>query len=90
MASTQPAREILGTFPERLLMVLMSGNFRGLLGDQQKIDNLMKKKCFLGAIVLVLHIYYCFLLEKQICKSSRWGRPRDVYRTQLQNVPGTK
>ena len=46
MASTQPARETLGTFPERLLMVLMSGNFRGLLGDQRKIDNLMKKSVF--------------------------------------------
>ena len=35
------------------------------------------KKCFLDAIVLVLHICYCFLLEKQICKSSKWGRLRD-------------
>ena len=35
------------------------------------------KKVFLDVIVLVLHIYYCFLLEKQILKSSKWGRPWD-------------
>ena len=28
-------------------------------------------------MVIVLHICYCFLLEKQICKSSKWGRLRD-------------
>ena len=32
------------------------------------------KIVFLDAIVLVLHICYSFLLEKQICKSSKWGR----------------
>ena len=42
------------------------------------------------AIVLVLHICYCFLLEKQICESSKWGRPRDVYGTQLQDVPANR
>ena len=46
MASTQPAREILWSSPEGPLMVLMSETFRGLLGDQQKIDNLMKKSVF--------------------------------------------
>ena len=35
------------------------------------------KKVFLDAIVLVLHICYCFLTEKQICKNSKWGRLRD-------------
>ena len=39
------------------------------------------KKVFLDAIVFVLHIYYCFLLEKQIFKSSKGGRPRDAYGT---------
>ena len=48
------------------------------------------KKVFLDAIVLVLHICYIFLLEKQICKSSKWGRPRDVYGTQLPDVPGAR
>ena len=32
---------------------------------------------FLDAIVLVLHVYYCVLLEKQIFKSSKWGRLQD-------------
>ena len=48
------------------------------------------KKGFLDAIVFILHIYYCFLLEKQIFKSSKWGRPRDVYGTQLRDVSGTE
>ena len=48
------------------------------------------KKVLLDAIVLVLHICYCFLLEKQIFKSSKWGRPQDVYGTQLQVVLGIK
>ena len=48
------------------------------------------KNVFLDAIVLFLQIYYCFLLEKQIFKSSKWGRPRDVYGTQLREVSGTK
>ena len=29
-------------------------------------------------MVLVLYIYYCFLLEKQIFKISKWRRQRDV------------
>ena len=32
---------------------------------------------FLDAIVLLLHIYYRFLLEKQIFESSKWGRLQD-------------
>ena len=55
------------------------------------------KKYFLGAIVLVLHICYCFLLEKQICKSSKWGhlrdpvpgRPGDQMMGRSRNIPGT-
>ena len=53
--------------------------FRGFLGDQQKIwwfD--WKSVFFFHAVVFVLQIYYWFLLEKQIIKSSKWGRPRDV------------
>ena len=37
-----------------------------------KIDDLMKK-IFLEAIVLVLHIYSCFLQEEQTFKSSKQG-----------------
>ena len=55
------------------------------------------KKYFLDATVLVLHICYCFLLEKQICKSSKWGRlrdpfvgrPRDKMMGRSGDVPGT-
>ena len=54
----------------------------GLLGANPRIDGLMKK-VFLDAIVLALHIYYRFLLEKQIFKSSKWESPRDVNGTQL-------
>ena len=46
------------------------------------------KKVFLDALVFVSHIYFCFLLEKQIFKSSKWGRPRNVYGTQLRDVWG--
>ena len=47
------------------------------------------KKCLLDAIVAVLHIYQRFLLEKQILKSPKWVRPRDVYGDKLWDVPGT-
>ena len=47
--TSQPARDVPGTSLEVPLKVLTSGTSRGLLGDQQKIDNLMKK-CFLEAI----------------------------------------
>ena len=47
------------------------------------------KKVFLDAIVFVLHIYYCFLLEKQIFKSSKGGRPRDAYGTSWGPNDGT-
>ena len=48
------------------------------------------KKCFLEAIFFALHIYFRFLLEKQTFKSSKWGQPRDVYGTQLRDVPRNK
>ena len=34
----------------------------------------MKTVFFLDAIVFVLHIYYRFLLQKQIFKSCKWER----------------
>ena len=88
---SQPVRDVPGTSPEGFLKVLTSGTSRGSSGDSQaintKIDNLMKKS---DAIVLVLQIYSCFLLEKQIFKRSKWRRPRDVYDTQLRDLPRTK
>ena len=68
----------------------LQGTFRGLLGDQPKNRWFDGKKCFLDAMIFVLHIYDCFLLEKQLFKSSKYGRPQDVYGTQLRDVPGTK
>ena len=71
----------------------MSWIYRGPSGDSwetnTKLDDLIKK-VFLDAIILVLHIYYHFLLEKQIFKSSKWERPRNIYGTHLWDVPGTK
>ena len=46
--------------------------------------------CFSEVIVPVLHICFCFLQEEQIFKSFEWGRPRDVYGTQLMDVHWTK
>ena len=89
----QPARNVPGTSTKCPLKVLTSGTTRGPSGNSQgtntKIDDLMKK-LFLVAIVFGFHIYSCFLLEKQIFKCSKCGRPRDIYGVQLQDVPGTK
>ena len=43
---SQPARNVPGTSPEGPLKVLTCGTFRGLLGEQQKIDDLIKKVFF--------------------------------------------
>lgn len=81
------------TNSEGPLMVLMSGIYRRHSGDSQganpKTDDLMKKR-LLEAMFLVLHIYSCFLQEKQILKSSKRECPRDNCETQLWDVPGTK
>ena len=66
------------------------GTYKELLGDQQKYWRFDEENCFLDAVVFVLHIYYCLLLEKQISTSSKWGRPRDFYGPQLQDVLETK
>ena len=86
--------DVPGTFPEGTLKVLTSWIYRGPSGDSwetnTKLDDLIKKKVFLDKIILVLHIYYHFLLEKQIFKSSKWECPRNIYGTHLWDVPGTK
>ena len=64
----------------------LQGTFRRPLGHQHKNWWFNEK----SAIVLVLHIYYCFLQKRQKFKSYKWGRPRNVYGTQLRDVPGTK
>ena len=87
---TQPARDVLGRSPKGPNVWDLQGTLRGLLGEQQKNWWFDWKSVFLDAIVFVLHICYYFLLEKQIFESSKWGRPRDVYGTQLRDVSGTE
>ena len=92
----------LGTSPEGLLKVLKSETCRGLSGNSldtnTKIDDFMKKLFFRSnsPCITYLQRYYifdvcfCFLQEEQIFKNSKRVRPRDVYETQLRDVPGTK
>ena len=82
------AHDALGRSPVAPLKVLTSGTNRGPLEDSQGTNT--KTDDFLEAIVLVLHIYSCFLLEDQAFKSSKRERPRDVYKTQLRDVSETK
>ena len=81
IGNTQPAQDVPGTSPESLLKVLTSGTYRGPSGDSQgtnaKIDDFMKKLFFRSIRVLLLHIWFCFLQEEQIFKSSKRGRLRD-------------
>ena len=44
------------------------------------------KNVFLEAKAFVLHIYYCYLLEKQIFKSSKWGCLQDVVAGRLRGA----
>ena len=89
---TQRARGVLWTFPEGSLKVLTSVTYRGPSGYPQgtnkKTDDLMK--IFFFRNIALLDIYYCFLQEEQIFKSYKRVRPRDFYKTQLWDVPGTE
>ena len=89
----QPARDVPGTSPEGPLKFLTSRTSRGPSGDSQgtnkKINNLMKKMFFRCNSSCFTHLLL-FLLEKQIRKSSKWGRPRDVYGTHLRDVLWTR
>ena len=90
-AGTPRPRDVPWRFQKGPDVRYLQGTFRGLLADQQKKEWFYEKKCFLDAIVFVLHIYYFFLVEKQkLFKSSLWESPLDVYGTQLQDVLGTK
>lgn len=60
-----------------------------LQGPNTKFDDLIKKFS-LDAIVLVLDICYCFLLEKKKFKIFKWGRPQNIYATMLRDVLGIK
>ena len=90
---TQPARDVPGTSPEGPLKILTSGTSRGPSGDSQgtntKIDDLMKKLFFRCNSPCFTHLFLLFTGKANIQRSKR-GRPRDVYRTQLRDVQGTK
>ena len=81
----QPAHNVPGTYPEEPLNVLTSRNYRGLSGDSQgantKTDDLMEKLLFRSNSSCIAYLFLCFtfLQEEQIFKSSKQGRPRDVY-----------
>ena len=90
IGNTQPTHEVPGKSPEGLLkMQDLQRTFRGLLGDNTKIDDFMKK-IFSEVIVLVLYICFCFIEEEQIFRSSKRVCPRDACGTQLRDVLGTK
>ena len=78
IGNTQPAHDVPGRSPESPLKVLTSGTYKGPWGDSQgtntKIHDFMKKLFFRS--------------NSQIFKSSKRGRPRDLYGTQLRNVHG--
>ena len=65
--TSQPVCNVSGTSPKGSLKVLMSGTSRGPSENSQVtnkiIDDLMNK-----AIVLVLHIYYCFYWKNKHSK----------------------
>ena len=71
-----------GTSSEGPLKVLTSVTYRESPGESQgtntKVDNFMKK-LFSEVIALVLHVCFCFLQDKRIFKSSKGGRPWEVY-----------
>ena len=82
---TQLAHDVRWTAPQGSLKVLTSGTYRGPSEDFQwtdtKVDELMKKLCFRSKS-LVLHIYSCFLQEREIFKNYKLrdavaGRPGD-------------
>ena len=60
------------------------------LGDLKETLREPAQKWMIWWKKFFLHVYYCSLLEKQIFKSSKWGRPRDVYGNQLQDILRTK
>ena len=89
----QQAHEASETSPEGPLNIVMSQTYRGPSGYPQekntKTYDLMKKMFFRGNSPCIIYLFL-FLQKQQILKSSKRGRPRDVYRTQLRGVPGTK
>ena len=88
-ASTRRPGDVPWRFPKGPNVWDLQGIFRGLLGGQHKNWWFNEKSVFKCISPCFTHLFL-FLLEKQIFKSSKWERPRDVYGTQLRDVPGTK
>ena len=63
-AGTRRPRDVPWRFQKGPDVRYLQGTFRGLLADQQKKEWFYEKKCFLDAIVFVLHIYYFFFSGK--------------------------
>ena len=59
------------------------------MGNNTKIDDLMIKFYSKVIVPVLLHIYSYFLQEEQIL-SSKWGDPREIFRTKLWDVLETK
>ena len=80
IGNTQPTHEVLWRSPDGPLKVLTSGTYKGPSGGSletnTKIHDFMKKLFFRS--------------NSQIFKSSKQGRPWDVYGTHLRDVHGTK
>ena len=81
----QQAHEASDTSPEGPLNIVMSQTYRGPSGYPQekntKTYDLMKKMFFRGNSPCIIYLFLGIDIR---------GRPRDVYRTQLRGVPGTK
>ena len=89
IGNIQPAQDDPGVSP-KCPNVKPTRDPQGTLrGPIQKLM-ILWKNYFSEVIVLVLHFCFCFLQEEQIFKSSKWGRPQDVYETQFWDVPETK
>ena len=89
IGNIQPAQDDPGVSP-KCPNVKPTRDPQGTLrGPIQKLM-ILWKSCFSDVIVLVLHTCFCFLEEEQIFKSSKRGRPRDVYGTQFLDVHRTK
>ena len=97
---TQPARDVLGTSPKGRNARDFQRTFRGLLGDQKKKGNLMKKVLFRCNGYCFTHLLLFFTAKTNMQKfymgtSTRrlWdpvvGRPGDQMMGRSGDIPGT-
>ena len=88
-----PAQDVPGTSPECPLEVVMSRTYREPLEDSHgtntKTDDLMEKLFLRSNSPCIIYLFL-FLQKEQIFKSSKRGRPWDIYRIQFWDVPGSR